>query len=226
MLRWLGSGLFVSGLLALVTAQQTPPPVAAPQRPPVFRAGAHYVRVDAYPTARDGKIVEGLTRDDFEIYEDGAPQTIENIEYITFDRWTPEAERKDPRTAEESYELAADPRYRVFVVVIDRAAFDMVGWNVTHRPLEDFLERTLGPHDLFGLLSSKSAWTDLVLGQKTTAIRRECHRGARPRPCRRHRPDGTSGRPSRVDARRGSHCLPERHTCSFLELRPERPPSG
>ena len=49
----------------------------------------------------------------------------------------------------------------------------MVGWNVMRQPLEEFLERTLGPHDLFGLLSSKSTWNDLVLGQKTTVIRHE-----------------------------------------------------
>jgi hypothetical protein len=38
-----------------------------------------YVRVDAYST-RDGRIIEGLTKDDFEIFEDGAPQAIENAE--------------------------------------------------------------------------------------------------------------------------------------------------
>jgi hypothetical protein len=79
----------VSAALAVVlgvsapVAQQSATPA---QRPPVFRAGAHYVRVDAYPT-RDGRIIEGLTKDDFEIFEDGAPQAIENAEYITFDTW-------------------------------------------------------------------------------------------------------------------------------------------
>src|SRR5688572_17758531 len=62
------------------------------QRPPVFRAGAHYVRVDAYPTTKDGRIVEGLTKDDFELYEDGRLQAIESFEYIAFPAWTPEAE--------------------------------------------------------------------------------------------------------------------------------------
>jgi hypothetical protein len=114
----------------------------------VFRAGAHYVRVDAYPT-RDGKIIEGLTKDDFEIFEDGAPQAIESSEYITFDTWTPEAERKDPSTQEESYGLAADSRYRVFVIVIDRAAYDMRGMYV-EPGLHESLDRNLGPHDLFG----------------------------------------------------------------------------
>lgn len=157
-------------------ADQRPPQEPQPPRPPVFRAGAHYVRVDAYPTSRDGRILEGLTRDDFEIYEDGRLQAIENAEFVSFPSWTPEAERKDPRTQEEGYALAADAAYRVFAVVIDRDAFDMVGWNVMHRPLVDFLERTLGPRDLFGLLHTKNEWTDLVLGQKTTTARMDLNK--------------------------------------------------
>ena len=120
MWRWPGSGMLLTTVLlgALAAApsilegpqqtQQTQPAVSA-QKPPVFRAGAHYVRVDAYPTTKDGKIVEGLTKGDFEIYEDGKPQAIESAEYITFDTWTPDAERKDPRTQQDAYDLAADP---------------------------------------------------------------------------------------------------------------------
>ena len=54
-----------------------------PQRPPVFRAGANYVRVDAYPTL-GGEILPHLTKDDFEIFEDGKPQTIAAAEFVTF----------------------------------------------------------------------------------------------------------------------------------------------
>jgi VWFA-related protein len=160
-------------------AQQPPPsrPAATQQRP-VFRAGAHYVRVDAYPAGSDGRILEGLTRDDFEVYEDGTLQSIESFEYIAFPSWTPEAERNDPRSQEEGFALAADPAYRVFAVVIDREAFDLPGWHVMHGPLIDFLERTLGPRDLFGLVDSKSEWTDFVLGQRTTTARVELNNPA------------------------------------------------
>ena len=165
-------------VLVMPQAPQLSEPAATQQRPPVFRAGAHYVRVDAYPTTRDGGIVEGLTKDDFEIFEDGRPQSIESLDYIVFPPWTPETERKDPRSQQEGFALAMDPTYRVFAVVIDREAFDMVGWNVMHRPLIDFLERTLGPKDLFGLIDSKSEWTDFVLGQKTTTARVELNNPA------------------------------------------------
>jgi hypothetical protein len=70
-------------------------PRAAQQRA-VFQGGAHYVRVDAYPTGKDGRIVEGLTKDGFEILEDGTAQTIESADYVTFDTRTPDTE---PRAA-------------------------------------------------------------------------------------------------------------------------------
>jgi VWFA-related protein len=150
-----------------VAARQNPPAQPEGQRP-VFRAGAHYVRVDAYPTGKDGRILEGLTKDDFEIYEDGTPQTVEKAEYVTFDTWTPEAERKDPRTQQEAYDLAADPSWRIFVIVIDPAAYGLRGQYYLRTPLHQFLERNLGPRDLFGLLTTQNQWTDLQLGQTTT----------------------------------------------------------
>jgi VWFA-related protein len=148
-------------------AAQSPQP--QPPRPPVFRAGAHYVRVDAYPS-QDGKIIEGLTKDDFEIYEDGKLQAIEGAEYITFDTWTPDGERKDPRTQQDAYDLAADPTWRVFVIVIDPAAYGMAGQHYMRAPLHEFIDRNLGPRDLFGLLTTKNSSADLVLGQKTSVI--------------------------------------------------------
>src|SRR5688500_17383025 len=58
-------------------------PTEAQQRP-VFRGGTHFVRVDAYPV-ENGKIVAGLTPEDFEIFEDGKPQQIESFDFIKFD---------------------------------------------------------------------------------------------------------------------------------------------
>ena len=163
---------FAVALALPLLAQQQPPPQTQPPaqpRPPVFRAGAHYVRVDAYPTDKKGNIVEGLSREDFEIYEDGKLQSVENLEFVTFDRWTPEGERKDPRTQQDAYDLAADPNWRVFVIVIDPTAYGMEGQHYLRSPLHEFIDRNLGPRDLFGLLTTENEWTDLTLGQTTTA---------------------------------------------------------
>ena len=155
---------FAAVSLAAQQPAQEPP---KPQRP-VFRGGTQLVRVDAYPTGKDGRILEGLTADDFEVFEDGKPQKVETFDFERFQTWTPDDERKDPRTQQEAYDLAADPAWRVFVIVIDRQAYDMEGQHELRAPLHQFIERNLGPHDLFGLLTTDNEWTDLTLGQQTT----------------------------------------------------------
>jgi VWFA-related protein len=145
--------------------QQTDQPQ---QRPPVFRGGTQLVRVDAYPTGKDGRIIEGLTADDFEVFEDGKPQKVETFEFDTFQTWTPEGERKDPASQQAAYDLAADPSWRVFVIVIDRAAYGMAGQEELRGPLHEFINRDLGPRDLFDVLTTDNEWIDLKLGQQTT----------------------------------------------------------
>jgi VWFA-related protein len=149
-------------------AQQTreSPPTQAQQRP-VFRGGTHFVRVDAYP-AQDGKIVEGLRPEDFEIFEDGKRQQIESFDFIRFDAFTPESARRDPATQREGFDLAADPRYRVFVIVVH---LQSGGISYIQDPLTQFLDRVLGGSDLFGLLTTAQSAHDLVLGQKSTTAR-------------------------------------------------------
>ncbi len=48
---------------------------AAPQQ--TFRAGVSLVRVPVVVTARDGALVRGLTKDDFQVTEDGKTQSIQ-----------------------------------------------------------------------------------------------------------------------------------------------------
>ena len=168
--------IFVTGLrpwpVSLI-AQQQQQPTQAQQRP-VFRGGTHFVRVDAYPTL-NGRIVEGLKPEDFEVFEDGKPQAIESFDYVTFETFTPEAERREPRTQQEGFDLAADPRYRLFVVYVDLALSKSAGAVVANndvglvqQPLVSFFDRIVGPQDLYGFLTSRNSAKDLVLAQKTT----------------------------------------------------------
>ena len=139
------------------------------QQRPVFRGGTHFVRVDAYPV-RDGKIVEGLTPEDFEILEDGKPQVVDSLDFIRFDTFTPIDDRLDPHTQREAFELAADPRNRVFVIFVDMVTSGRIEIHHIQDPLVAFLNRVLGPRDLFGFLTSRNHAQDLVFsGVSTTA---------------------------------------------------------
>src|SRR4051794_25339390 len=78
----LRAGALAVGLLTLATG----PPAAAVQAPqeqrPVFRGGANVVRVDVTVTNTHGEPATELTRDNFALTEDGAPQKIDSFELV------------------------------------------------------------------------------------------------------------------------------------------------
>ena len=74
--------------LAMISAQaaQSPGPPQAPARPtPVIRLGVDLVRVDATVTDERGRHVPDLTAGDFEVLQDGKPQTISLVNYVRLD---------------------------------------------------------------------------------------------------------------------------------------------
>jgi VWFA-related protein len=145
--------------------QQAPPD----QQRPVFRTGTSLVRVDAYPS-KDGKILEGLTAEDFEVLEDGVPQKIASFQFVEYQRNTPSGERRDPNSQREAFQLAADPTYRVFILYLDNLHVDFKGSHASRVPLITFMQQVLGPKDLFGVLTTHHSINDLILGQKTEFI--------------------------------------------------------
>ena len=148
-------------------AQQTPD-----QQRPVFRAGAHYVRVDVYPT-RNGVPIRDLKADDFELLEDGKPQQVETFEFIESPEFTPDAERRDPNSQRDGFELARNPQYRLFVLYLDAFHVSFGGSHRARRPIIDFLNRMIGPKDLFGVMTPAQTVNDLMIGQLTQTIEQQ-----------------------------------------------------
>lgn len=151
-------------------AQQGQPPSAPPaQQPSVFRGGANFVVVDAYPQ-RDGRIIEGLTAADFHVLEDGKPQAIESFEFVRVEGGLPEETRRDPNSITEMRALAADPRNRVFVVFLDTLHTQLEGSNRIQRPIADALDSMVGSSDLFGLMTPHMRPSDLTLGRRMASV--------------------------------------------------------
>ena len=81
------AALLVLFAAAGITAGQNPPPQPpAPSPPPpqqqqqaqqpTFRVRVDYVEVDVVVTDRQGNLVRDLKKEDFQVLEDGKPQTI------------------------------------------------------------------------------------------------------------------------------------------------------
>ena len=141
----------------------------SPQQLPVFRAGTVLVRVDTYPR-KDGKIVEGLTKDDFQVFEDGKPQAVDGFEFIRIEPNTPEAEIRDPTSVADGERQAADPHNRVFVVYLDMFHTTVAGSYYAQQPAVNFLTRVIGPNDLFGVLTPRVPVTHLTFARRTETV--------------------------------------------------------
>jgi VWFA-related protein len=136
---------------------------------PTFRLGANYVRVDAYPT-RNGEPVPDLERADFELLEDGVPQTIVQFERVSLQTTTDRESRRDPNTVAESREQAADPRRRVFVVFLDTGMTTLEGSHAARRPIVEMLDRLIGHDDLFAIMTPDMGAKGITFARRTESL--------------------------------------------------------
>jgi VWFA-related protein len=146
-----------------------PPQQPAATQTPTFRTEANYVRVDAYPT-RNGAPVTDLTKDDFEIFEGGKPQRVEQFERIQIRAAGPQETRIEPNTVAESRAMLDNPRARVFVLFLDTYHVDVAASHRIRKPLVDALDRVIGQDDLVAVMTPEMSPTDMAFARKTTTI--------------------------------------------------------
>lgn len=157
-------------------AGQTPPattgttPAPQTEQPrPTFRTEANYVRVDAYVT-RDGQPVGDLSREDFELIEDGELQRIDQFEHVEIRGGSVPRTEREPSSVAESRAAAADPRVRVFVVFLDTYHTGVAGSHRMQRALATLLQRILAPEDLFAVMTPEMSAADVTFGRRTEGI--------------------------------------------------------
>jgi VWFA-related protein len=139
------------------------------QDQPTFRTGANYVRVDMYATL-DGKSVDDLTAEEVEVQEDGVSQKVEAFEHVQVRPAGAQESRREPNTVEQSRQMAAGGRARVFVIFLDTYHTTIEGSSNMRLPLVKFLDRLLGPDDMVALMTPEMGASEIALGRKTTVI--------------------------------------------------------
>jgi VWFA-related protein len=152
------------------TSQAPPPPAQTPQPPPPrFRAETNLVRVDVYAT-KDGVALQDLKAEDFEVYEDNTPQTINSFEHIVVQTGGPQEERSEPTSVAAANALAADPRRRVFVLFLDIEHVSVEGSHRIKEPLIDLMTQIMGPDDLVGVMTPTMSPSQITFGRRTGVI--------------------------------------------------------
>jgi VWFA-related protein len=144
-------------------------PLAQQQPPPPFRAGTNFVHVDVYPTV-NGAIVSDLNAADFEVLEDGVAQKIETFERVDVRGFTPEEAKAEPTSTREATSMAETTNGRLFVIFLDKYFVNLQGSHDIRKPLVDFLDRLLGPDDMFAVMTPDMSAMDLSFARRTGTI--------------------------------------------------------
>ncbi len=150
------------GLVALTalgpsqTAQQPPPQQQQqqqPQQPPVFRGGANVVRVDVTVTNHRGEPATDLTKDDFVVTEDGAPQTIDSFELVHVTGEPTDDRSLEIHTTSQAATEAAREDVRLFLIFWDEYHIgEFLPASRGREELTEFVRTAFGPTDLVGIM--------------------------------------------------------------------------
>ena len=143
--------ILVAGALGGASlAAQAPPVAQGPgQPPPTFRVEVNYVEIDTRATDAQGAFVGDLTKNDFQISEDGKPQTI-----TAFTRVDLPVERQDPPlfkggAIEPDVQSNLDGfNGRVFVLLLDDLETDFRRSARLKAAARQFIQRYIGANDL------------------------------------------------------------------------------
>lgn len=145
-----------------VPAQPAPQPAAQPAAPapeaeqPIFRSGVKLVLVDVSVTGPGDEPVADLTPADFELTEDGIPQTVEQATLVRLDG--------APRSGSEALEIRSQDHaiaeagrddVRLFAIFMDDYHLGRFPQEMLplRKALSDFLGTMMGPLDLVTVMN-------------------------------------------------------------------------
>lgn len=144
------------GLSPAATGQRATPPRA---EQPEFPTGAELVSVDALVLDRQGQPVEGLTRADFEVLEEGRPQALSSFEAVTVRE---SAAQPSVRTRVSTNVAPQQRPERSFVIVFDDVNLSPLNVGRAREAVTQFLQTGLRPGDVVTIVPSGGGawWTD------------------------------------------------------------------
>ena len=142
----LGSFAVLFAAFVIVSAQQD-------------QVRSNLVRIDVSAIAEDGQAVTGLTADDFEVREDGVPQTVTAVEYVT----------SSPPVGTAGA-LTPGERSRIVVVFLDTYHSDTAAVLAIHPGLVRLLDAALSPDDVIAVMTTEMSARDVTFVRKAAGV--------------------------------------------------------
>ena len=158
--------VFASAALSLfvvfpLLAQQPAPPPRQPQAPSdqrpsvTFRVEVNYVEIDAIVTDAQGNFVRDLTKDDFEVVEEGKPQDLSVLSMVDIPIERTDAPLYSPTAIEPDVRSnAKEFNGRVFVLVLDDLQTHFGRSVRVRQAAKLFVERYLGANDIAAIVQT------------------------------------------------------------------------
>jgi VWFA-related protein len=146
------------GMLGAQTAPQAPSGTQAPKSQPTFRVAIDFVTTDVIARNNQDQFVADLTKNDFEIYEDGVKQEITSLTLVHGGRVHNLATPAPPATQEGLILPVSRPRNdtagRIFLIIVDDLHLDFRNTGRI-RDLFKRISRTLiHEGDMFSIVST------------------------------------------------------------------------
>jgi VWFA-related protein len=154
--------LILTLLTSSPTAQQSPPPTPqtptrpAGEQPPItFKVEVNYVEIDAVVTDAQGNFVSNLTKDDFQVLEQGKPQTVSTFSLVDipvqkFDPPLYKTKPIEPDVRSNRNEFNG----RIFVIVLDDLNVSFQRTERVKRAAKQFIDRYLGANDIAAIVQT------------------------------------------------------------------------
>jgi VWFA-related protein len=149
------AGLVTIAAIALHGQSPQPAPAQTGQPPVTFKVEVNYVELDAVVTDAQGRFVGDLTKEDFQVLEEGTPQSI-----IAFSRVELPVERPDPplfkRTVVEPDVRSNREAFngRVFLMVLDDLQTDPRHGLRVQAAARQFIRRYVGANDMVAVVTT------------------------------------------------------------------------
>ncbi len=161
-----GAAVFSGGLRLQAERARASGSTQEAAQPPSFRAGTVLVEVDAIVTDSSGRFASGLTRDDFDVLEDGTRQRIDRVYAVSGESVIPSVPAAGLTASGSS--TAAAARRRVFVLLFDREHMQAGPFKRLQQAAIDFLTSQFQPDDVGGVVIG-----DSMAGNHLTSSREE-----------------------------------------------------
>jgi VWFA-related protein len=129
-----------------------PAPGAAPEEAPSFPSQVEQVVVDAVVVDKKGVPVRGLTREDFRVFEDDAPQSIVSFQAVNVPS-EPQAVPPPPPRVSVNTDVR-EQRGRTFVIVFDDMHMERAKVNPAKAAVASFLRTGVREGDRVELIST------------------------------------------------------------------------